>query len=128
MRKVVRKSAKKAHTLMVLVVLAVAAIAGCGDSADEEVTYYRHTDTVQCAPSATTQANISALATVLANAGVAVASIRCGRDNLAHPAACGVWNGEWWLVSTVGSAQDKMQSQGFSIASQVPTISEIPCG
>lgn len=121
-------ASKVVHAAPAIAIALFGLLAGCNDSTENEVTYYRHTDTVQCAPSATTQTNISALATALANAGVAVTSIRCGHDKLLYPAACGVWNGEWWLVSTVGATQEKMRSQGFAPASEVPAIEEKPCG
>lgn len=113
---------------MALGVLALSFV-GCGSGDNEEATeyYYKPTGSLQCSASQSTPANLSALATSLANAGVTVSGIKCGTDGNAHAAACGVATDEIWLVSTVNAPIAAMRSLGFALASDLPAAKEKSC-
>ena len=118
-------------TRAAIVALGYVLLVDCGDAGDPpvvEVIYYRDADSRQCEPSKLTSTNLSALATELANGGVAVSSMACAvRTDTRYAAFCGGVMGDIWLVGTERTPSEIMRAQGFAPITEVRGYSEVAC-
>ena len=113
---------------MILIWLTVAAaLSACGGAIESDRIMIKHSGSLQCQPSVTTQARLDAEMAALVAAGARVNGGRCVRDGLAHVALCGASAGEAFEVAVAVESVPVARQMGFESADGYPDRKPLAC-
>ena len=107
--------------------IAAIALSACGGAIESDRIMIKHSGSLQCQPSLTTQARLDAEMAALVSAGARVNGGRCVLDGLAHVALCGASAGEAFEVAVAIESVSVARQLGFESSVGYPDRKPLAC-
>jgi len=105
----------------------LAGLSACGGSVESDRFMVKHSGTLQCEPSTTTQRRLDAEIAALVAAGAVVHGGRCVLDGLPRVALCGASSGEAFEVAVAVESVPVARQLGFESADLYPDRKPLAC-
>ena len=105
----------------------LAGLSACGGSVEADRFMIKHSGSLQCQPSVTTQLRLDAEIAGLVAAGAVVNGGRCVLDGLPYTAMCGASLGEAFEVAVTLDSVPVARQLGFESADRYPDRKPLTC-